>query len=150
MPNNLEPITRKETFMAVAAGREYEKPTPVTREEMFLDDISGGVSDAYTKAETDTLLSGKADLVDGKVPASELPSYVDDVVEYTSVSAFPATGEQGKIYIAIDSNKSYRWSGTEYIPILTVDIWTGTRAQYEALQSDDYDYYFVAEAVSGT
>ena len=39
MPNNLEPITRNEIFMAAAAGREYEKPTPVTREEMFLDDI---------------------------------------------------------------------------------------------------------------
>lgn len=91
----------------------------------------------------------KASLVDGKVPASELPSYVDDVVEYASVSAFPATGEQGKIYIALDTNKSYRWSGSEYIPILAVDIWTGTRQQYEVLQSDDYDYYFVTEAVSG-
>ena len=91
---------------------------------------------------------GKADIVDGKVPSSELPSYVDDVIEYSSVSAFPATGEQGKIYVALDSNKCYRWSGTEYIPILSVDIWTGTRAQYEALQSDDYDYYFVTEGAS--
>lgn len=104
--------------------------------------------DMLTYAMITKKLAGKASLVDGKVPASELPSYVDDVVEYASVSAFPATGEQGKIYIALDSNKSYRWSGSEYIPILAVDIWTGTRQQYEALQSDDYDYYFVIEAVS--
>ena len=104
--------------------------------------------DILTYAMLNKKLAGKASLVDGKVPASELPSYVDDVVEYASVSAFPATGEQGKIYVALDSNKCYRWSGTEYIPILSVDIWEGNRAQYEALQSDDYDYYFVTEAVS--
>lgn len=92
----------------------------------------------------------KADLVDGKVPASELPSYVDDVVEYASAASFPATGEHGKIYIALDSNKTYRWSGSEYIPILAVDIWTGTRQQYEALVSDDYDFYYITEAVSGS
>lgn len=90
-------------------------------------------------------MDGKASLVDGKVPASQLPSYVDDVVEYASVSAFPATGERGKIYVALDTGKCYRWGGTEYIPILSVDIWTGTRAQYEALTTDSYDYYFVTE-----
>jgi hypothetical protein len=71
----------------------------------------------YTKAETDSLLDSKADLVDGKVPAAELPSYVDDVLEYASTAAFPATGESGKIYIATDTNKTYRWSGTGYAEI---------------------------------
>lgn len=77
----------------------------------------GGTGDAYTKAETDALLDGKADLVDGKVPAAQLPSYVDDVVEYASTSAFPVTGESGKIYIATDTNITYRWSGTGYVEI---------------------------------
>lgn len=53
----------------------------------------------------------------GKVPAAQLPSYVDDVLEYASRSAFPATGEDGKIYIAEDTNKQYRWSGTQYVEI---------------------------------
>lgn len=53
----------------------------------------------------------------GKVPSAQLPSYVDDVLEYASVSAFPATGESGKIYVALDTNDSYRWSGSEYIKI---------------------------------
>lgn len=53
----------------------------------------------------------------GKVPSAQLPSYVDDVLEYASVSAFPATGETGKIYVALDTNDSYRWSGSEYIKI---------------------------------
>jgi hypothetical protein len=51
----------------------------------------------------------------GTVPASQLPSYVDDVLEFESESAFPATGETGKIYVAADSNDQYRWSGTQYI-----------------------------------
>ena len=53
----------------------------------------------------------------GKVPSSQLPSYVDDVLEYDSKSAFPATGESGKIYVAKDTNKTYRWSGTAYVEI---------------------------------
>ena len=53
----------------------------------------------------------------GKVPSSQLPSYVDDVIEYASLSAFPVTGESGKIYIAQDTNKQYRWSGTTYVEI---------------------------------
>lgn len=54
---------------------------------------------------------------DGKVPISQLPSYVDDVVEYTSVSDFPEVGESGKIYVDITENKTYRWGGTEYVAI---------------------------------
>lgn len=53
----------------------------------------------------------------GKVPAAQLPSYVDDVVEYDNLEAFPDTGEDGKIYIAKDTNLTYRWSGTQYVEI---------------------------------
>ena len=53
----------------------------------------------------------------GKIISSQLPSYVDDVLEYVNLAAFPATGETGKIYIAQDSNKTYRWSGTAYVEI---------------------------------
>lgn len=50
----------------------------------------------------------------GKVASSYLPSYVDDVLEYNTRTAFPTTGESGKIYIALDTNKTYRWGGTTY------------------------------------
>lgn len=53
----------------------------------------------------------------GKVPSAQLPSYVDDVLEYASRSAFPGTGEREKIYVALDTNKTYRWSGTAYVEI---------------------------------
>lgn len=51
----------------------------------------------------------------GTVPASQLPSYVDDVLEFDSFATLPATGETGKIYITKDTNSQYRWSGTQYI-----------------------------------
>ncbi|GAU79500.1 hypothetical protein [Fusibacter sp. 3D3] len=40
----------------------------------------------------------------GKVPSTQLPSYVDDVLEYTTLAEFPALGESGKIYVAQDEN----------------------------------------------
>lgn len=53
----------------------------------------------------------------GKVPAAQLPSYVDDVLEFDNKDGFPKTGESGKIYMALDTNKTYRWSGTAYVEI---------------------------------
>lgn len=53
----------------------------------------------------------------GLVPASQLPSYVDDVLEFNTRSDFPATGESGKVYIAKDTNVTYRWGGTTYATI---------------------------------
>ena len=53
----------------------------------------------------------------GKVPANQLPSYVDDVLEYGTLSIFPVTGETDKIYVAQDTNLTYRWSGTRYVEI---------------------------------
>lgn len=54
---------------------------------------------------------------EGKVPSSQLPSYVDDVLEFANRSSFPQTGESGKIYVAIDTNLSYRWGGSTYVEI---------------------------------
>lgn len=84
---------------------------------MAIDAAQSGGGDSYTKSETDELLDGKADLIDGKVPAAQLPSYVDDVLEYSSTSSFPVTGESGKIYVATDTNKTYRWGGSAYVEI---------------------------------
>lgn len=73
---------------------------------------------------------------DGKVPNSQLPSFVDDVVDAYIVSGATAlssgwlsatsggsalTPETGKIYVVLSSgtylNKTYRWSGTTYVEI---------------------------------
>lgn len=59
-------------------------------------------------------LANKADLVGGLIPANQLPGFVDDILEYANIGAFPVTGESGKLYVTIDTNKTYRWTGSAY------------------------------------
>ena len=66
---------------------------------------------------TSQSLALKADLIGGLIPASQLPSYVDDVLSFPDLVSFPSLGEDGKIYIAEDVNKTYRWGGSSYVEI---------------------------------
>lgn len=76
------------------------------------------ISTTYVKNTMIGATSGVASLDDtGKIPASQLPSYVDDVLEYDSVSDFPESGEAGKIYVSKENNLTYRWTGTGYAEI---------------------------------
>ena len=68
----------------------------------------------YKKTEVDVKLGKKADLINGIIPSSQLPSYVDDVLEYNTRAQFPTTWEKGKIYIAINDDSQWRWTGTDY------------------------------------
>jgi hypothetical protein len=58
-----------------------------------------------------------ATLVGGTVPSSQLPSYVDDVVEVAAFASLPTTGDSGKLYVAVDTKKLWRWSGSGYVEI---------------------------------
>lgn len=53
----------------------------------------------------------------GKVPSAQLPAYVDDVLEFANFAALPATGVAGVIYVTLDTNKTWRWSGSAYVEI---------------------------------
>lgn len=78
---------------------------------------------------TQSALNLKADLVGGFIPSSQLPSYVDDVLEFANLAAFPATGESGKIYVALNTNLTYRWTGSVYSnmsPSLALGITSST------------------------
>lgn len=62
--------------------------------------------------------NGLASLDDsGKVPSTQLPSYVDDVLEFTQLDQLPNLGESGKIYVVTSTNLQYRWSGSDYVEI---------------------------------
>src|SRR5690606_27161299 len=54
----------------------------------------------------------------GQIPAGQLPSYVDDVLEFADCASLPATGEAGKIYITVDNNEQYRWTGSTYVQLV--------------------------------
>lgn len=72
---------------------------------------------------------GVAELdANGKVPSSQLPSYVDDIVEgyyrtsdgkFYKESAYETEieGETGKIYVSLDTNLPYRWTGSTFTEI---------------------------------
>lgn len=89
-------------------------------------EIAGKANTTHTHSAADTT-SGVFDLeriptipaskLSGTIPNDMLPSYVDDVLEYASKSAFPATGEDGKIYVDESTNKTYRWGGSSYVEI---------------------------------
>ena len=73
-----------------------------------------------TKGDLESIqqvLRDKADIVDGKVPESQLPSYVDNVQEYSDFASLPAEGSDNIIYITTDTNKTYRWGGTTYVEV---------------------------------
>ena len=92
-----------------------ENPHNVTKDQIGLGNVT---DDAQVKRDEMGVPGGVATLgEDGKVPSSQLPSFVDDVLEYDSLDLFPETGEAGKIYVAKDTNITYRWSGTRYIEI---------------------------------
>ena len=98
--------------------------------------ITGNIDDQTDLA---TKFGLKADLVDGKVPSSQLPSYVDDVIEVANYAALPITGESGKIYVTIDNNHIFRWTGSTYVEITdNTAVWgaiTGTLSSQTDLQS---------------
>jgi hypothetical protein len=113
--------------MALVKGRFIDKDIPIQSNSDPVDDkdlarkiyVDNKVSEIVNAAVDviDDALALKADLVDGKIPSSQLPSYVDDVEEYADLASFPEEGMAGKLYVAQDTNKVYRWSGTVYIEI---------------------------------
>lgn len=88
---------------------------PLPHGDNALDDDVNRLRSAFIAL--DAAMPLKADLVAGKVPASQLPSYVDDVIEGATLAAFPGTGEYSKMYVSLDTGKIYRWSGSVYVEI---------------------------------
>jgi hypothetical protein len=92
----------------------------VTQHQTALSITESQISDlgTYVPASEKGVAGGVATLDgSGLVPASQLPSYVDDVLEYAEFADFPATGETGKIYVDIAESDVYRWTGSAYVKV---------------------------------
>lgn len=138
------------------------KVNPITGKlDLVVDTASKIKSTASGNLTATNVQSGLEELqtdIDTRIPSSEkgaalgvaplnassvidsiyLPSYVDDVLEFTNLSAFPGTGEAGKIYVALDTNKPYRWSGTTYVEVSPSDVNSvNGKVGIVALDSDD-------------
>jgi len=103
IPTNNNQLTNGASYITDYTVTESD----VTAHEAALSITESQISDLGTYAT----------LINGTVPASQLPSYVDDVEEYTNYASFPATGETGKIYVDLFTGDIYRWSGSDYVQI---------------------------------
>ena len=100
------------------ASKNHADSNKTATENKLTGDIQA-VNQALTDFKsTKGVASGLATLdSNGKIPSANLPSYVDDIIEYASKSKFPTSGESGKIYVAQDNNLTYRWTGSTYVEI---------------------------------
>ena len=98
-------------------------------------DLTGTLSDARLSANVPILVAGV-------IPSAYLPSFVDDVLEAATLSAFPVTGETGKIYVARDTNRTYRWSGSTYVEI------SASPGSTDAVSEGSVNLYFTTARAS--
>lgn len=80
-----------------------------------------------------------------KIDSTYLPAYVDDVLEYANLASFPVTGSTGIIYVALNTNLCYRWSGSAYIEISPAPV-TSVNGQTNAVSLDASDIPFTPTA----
>lgn len=126
---------------------EYNLSADTTNNQIVLTPSRGSAQRVTVPYATDAgTVNGQAvpTLENGKIPSRFLPGYVDDVVEYTSVSEFPAEGELGKLYVDTTTNKVYRWGGSSYFEVggsnnEVTQSNTSTNANYRLLLSSSAD-----------
>lgn len=121
----VEFTTDGKTKLKIGDGTNLYTSLPYVADELTAALIIAALG--YTPLDSAKLgvAEGAASLdASGKVPTSQLPSFVDDVVEVAGIDNAPETGEPGKIYVDTLTNKTYRWSGTAYIEIPASDIIT--------------------------
>lgn len=112
--------------------------------------LSSTISDFSTAA--DARITAQKGVANGIVPldgttkiaAIYLPSFVDDVLEFANLAAFPVTGETGKMYVDLATNKTYRWSGTIYVEI------SGSPGSTDAITEGSSNLYFTTARVLAT
>lgn len=114
-----------------------------------LSATGGGVADSVNWEDVQNVPAGQANGIatldaNGVVPSSQLPSYVDDIIEgfyYNDAfysddrHANVVAGEIGKIYVDLDTNISYRYGGSTYVQITSSDMVPITNAQIDSIVS---------------
>jgi hypothetical protein len=148
--NNKQPLDGDLTSIAALSGtfgllkktanNSYTIDTNTYLTEITSTDVTDALGFTPENAANKGVNNGYASLDGGgKVPSSQLPSYVDDVIEVANYASLPTTGETGKIYITLDTNKIYRWTGSVYVEVSSsAAVWggiTGTLSNQTDLQT---------------
>lgn len=112
--NNPHNVTKAQ----LGLGSVENKSSATIRGELTSTNVTKALGYTPINQSLKGASNGLAELdANGKVPSNQLPAFVDDVLEYSSKSNFPATGETGKIYVDTSTNLSYRWGGSAYVEI---------------------------------
>jgi hypothetical protein len=107
------PVSRGGTGVTTAQAEMNRVAQAVTSGQYLRGNGTNVVMSAIQASDVPNLDASK--ITSGTISADRLPSYVDDVLEFANLAAFPVTGETGKLYVALDTNKVYRWSGSTYV-----------------------------------
>ena len=109
------------------AGKAPTSHTHTTAQVSGLDTALAGKANTTHNHDAANITSGvlnvdrvpsiPATKLTGIINQANLPSYVDDVLEFANKAAFPTKGESGKIYVDQATNITYRWGGTAYVEI---------------------------------
>lgn len=102
----------------VGLSKVENKSSATIRSELTSSDVTTALGFTPEDAANKGAANGYVPLgADSKIASTYLPSYVDDVLEYANLAALPGTGVVGVIYVTLDTNKVYRWSGSAYTEI---------------------------------
>ena len=133
------------TAAQLGLGNVENKSSATIRSEITSGNVTTALGYTPENAAQKGTAGGYAPLDGtGKVASTYLPSYVDDVLEFANLAAFPGTGETGKMYVALDTNKVYRWSGSAYVEI------SGSPGSTDAVPEGASNLYFTAARVLAT
>lgn len=108
----------KVTKAQIGLANVENKSSAQIRSELTKENVTNALG--YTPIDESRIgaANGVASLdASGRIPASQIPGGFDNIEEYDSKTDFPTTGEEGKIYVAKDTNLTYRWTGSQYVEI---------------------------------
>ena len=108
----------KVTKAQIGLANVENKSSTQIRSELTKENVTTALG--YTPIDESRIgaANGVASLdASGRIPASQIPGGFDNIEEYDNLAAFPTTGEEGKIYVAKDTNLTYRWTGSQYVEI---------------------------------
>lgn len=108
----------KVTKEQIGLANVENKSSTQIRSELTKENVTNALG--YTPIDESRIgaANGVASLdASGRIPASQIPGGFDNIEEYDNLAAFPTTGEEGKIYVAKDTNLTYRWTGSQYVEI---------------------------------